>query len=236
MRTSIRSLIGFVLTAGAFATAQQRPIILHNATLIDGTGAAPRQHVDITLQNGLIQTVKPASSKPVGATVVDCTGKTVIPGLISAHSHLGVILANAEPSPNAYTTENVTAALNQFERYGVTTIVSLGLNRDLGYTLRDQQRKGLLGGATMLTAGRGIGVPHGAPPLTVANDQVYLPATVDEARRNVGDFAAHHADIVKIWVDALHGKANARVCSLRCKTAGQRRCRRPRPLGARPAR
>lgn len=31
---------------------------------------------------------------------------------------------------------NVPAALNQFERYGVTTIVLLGINKDLVYTLR----------------------------------------------------------------------------------------------------
>jgi imidazolonepropionase-like amidohydrolase len=36
---------------------------------------------------------------------------------------------------------------------------------------------------------------------------VVRPATAAEARRDVDDFAAHHADIVKIWVDPLHGKA-----------------------------
>jgi imidazolonepropionase-like amidohydrolase len=207
MRTLIRS-VSLLTFAAVAASAQQQPIILHNATLVDGTGAPARQHMDIVIQKGLIQTVKPASDKTLkGATEIDCTGKTIIPGLISAHSHLGVLLNNADPSPNAYTTENVTAALNQFERYGVTTIVSLGLNRDLVYDLRDQQHQGKLTGATILTAGRGIGVPNGAPPLAVAPDQVDRPATPAEARRDVDTFATHHADIVKIWVDPLHGRA-----------------------------
>jgi imidazolonepropionase-like amidohydrolase len=116
------------------------------------------------------------------------------------------LLNNTEQSPDAYTRGNVTAALNQFERYGVTTMLSLGLNRDLVYDLRGQQRAGALGGATLLTAGRGIGVTNGAPPFAVAADQVYRPATAEEARHEVDEMAAHHVDIVKIWVDPLHGK------------------------------
>ena len=189
---SLALISAFVATA-AFA---QQPTILRNATLIDGTGAPAREHVDITLRAGLIESIAPTSQdKPAGFTIVDCTGETVIPGLISAHSHLGVLENNADPSPTAYNLATVT------------TIVSLGLNRDLVYDLRAQQRAGALGGATILTAGRGIGVPNGAPPLAVAADQVDRPSTPDEARRDVDDFAAHHADIVKIWVDPLHGKS-----------------------------
>ena len=51
-------------------------------------------------------------------------------------------------------------------RIGVTTILSLGVNRDLVYTLRDEQRAGHLGGATIFTAGRGIGTPNGVPDKT----------------------------------------------------------------------
>jgi len=210
MRYLFRAVSSLALVTACPAFAQQKPITLHNATLVDGTGVPARQHVDITFQKGLIDSVKPASNKSSkGANVVDCSGKTVIPGLISAHSHLGILVNNADPSPNAYTTENVTAALNQFERYGVTTIVSLGLNRDLVYDLRDQQRAGKLGGATILTAGRGLGVPNGAPALNVASDQVYRPASPDEARHDVDELASHHADLVKFWLDNMHGRAPA---------------------------
>jgi imidazolonepropionase-like amidohydrolase len=197
-----------MLSATIAASAQQKPILLHDASLVDGTGAQARPHVDVTLRKGYIESVKPAFKKdaPKDVDIVDCTGKTVIPGLISAHSHLGILLDNAAPSANAYTTENVTAALTQFERYGVTSIVSLGLNRDLVYELRDQQRAGKLGGATILTAGRGIGVPNGAPGLDVAPDQIYRPANTEEARKDVDELAGHHADLVKLWLDSGHGK------------------------------
>jgi imidazolonepropionase-like amidohydrolase len=144
---------------------------------------------------------------PKGVEVRELSGKTVMPGLISAHSHLGLIVDDAESSATGYTRENVTAQLRQFERYGVTTIMSLGANRDLVYELREEQRKGRLGGATIFTAGRGIGVPGGAPGLQAAADQIYRPATEDEARKDVDELAAHHADMVKIWVDKLHGAA-----------------------------
>jgi imidazolonepropionase-like amidohydrolase len=209
MRFIVR-VMSLVCMTAALALAQQKPLILHNASLVDGTGATARPHVDILIHKGLIQHIGPAFTKPPkGVQVVDCTGKTVIPGLISAHSHLGILLNNADSSPNAYTAENVSTALNQFERYGVTTVVSLGLNRDLVYDLRDQQRDGKLGGAILLTAGRGIGVPNGAPGLNVAADQVYRPATPDEARKIVDELASHHADLVKIWVDSGHGKIPA---------------------------
>ena len=188
--------------------ASAQTTILHNATLIDGTGAPARPHVDITLRDGLITSVTPAaSSTPKGA--VDCTGKTIIPGLISAHSHVGLLKDDAENSATAYTRENVIAALNQYERYGVTSILALGVNRDLGYDLRAEQRAGHLSGATYFTAGRGIGVPNGNPGLPAAPDQIYRPATPLEARVVVQDLARKHADIVKIWVDPSHGTVPA---------------------------
>ncbi|WP_035349163.1 amidohydrolase family protein [Edaphobacter aggregans] len=205
MRFIVR-VLSLVCVAAVVAQAQQQSTILHNATLVDGTGGPARQHIDILIEKGYVKRIGPAFTKPPQkVAVIDCTGKTIIPGLISAHSHLGILLDNADSSPNAYTAENVTAALNQFERYGVTTIVSLGLNRDLVYDLRDQQRTGKLGGATLLTAGRGIGVPNGAPGLN-APDQVYRPATPDEARKNVDEMASRRADLIKFWVESGHGK------------------------------
>ena len=161
----------------------------------------PQEHVSLLLRDGRIEKIGETMIVPKGVPVRELSGKTVMPGLISAHSHLGLIVDDAESSATGYTRENVTAQLNQFERYGVTTIMSLGVNRDLVYELREQQRKGRLGGATIFTAGRGIGVPGGAPGLPAAPDQIYRPATVDEARKDVDELAGHRADIVKIWVD-----------------------------------
>jgi imidazolonepropionase-like amidohydrolase len=199
--------LGLLLDARAQQPSAAPTVLLRDVRLIDGTGAAPREHVSLLLRNGRIEKIGETMVVPSGVQVRELSGKTVMPGLISAHSHLGLIVDDAESSAVGYTRENVTAQLKQFERYGVTTILSLGANRDLVYALRDEQRGGRLGGATIFTAGRGIGVPGGAPGLPAAADQIYRPATADEARKDVDELAAHRADIVKIWVDKLHGAA-----------------------------
>src|SRR5271154_6967568 len=197
--------MGAVFVAGAQQPAPMQTVLLHDVRLIDGTGAPPQEHVSLLLRNGWIEKIGEMMIVPKGVQVRELSGKTVMPGLISAHSHLGLIVDDAESSATGYTRENVTAQLKQFERYGVTTIMSLGLNRDLVYELREEQRAGRLGGATIFTAGRGIGVPGGAPGLPAAADQIYRPATADEARKDVDELAAHRADIVKIWADKGHG-------------------------------
>jgi imidazolonepropionase-like amidohydrolase len=197
--------LGLLLDARAQQPSAAPTVLLRDVRLIDGTGSPPQEHVSLLLRNGRIEKIGERLIVPSGVQVRELSGKTVIPGLISAHSHLGLIVDDAESSAVGYTRENVTAQLKQFERYGVTTILSLGANRDLVYALRDEQRRGRLEGATIFTAGRGIGVPGGAPGLPAAADQIYRPATADEARKDVDELAAHRADIVKIWVDKGHG-------------------------------
>jgi imidazolonepropionase-like amidohydrolase len=196
--------------AGLVARAQQpsvvQTVLLRDVRLIDGTGAGPREHVSLLLRDGRIDQIGGREmAAPKDAKVKELVGKTVMPGLISAHSHLGLIVDDAESSATGYTRENVTAQLNQFERYGVTTIMSLGVNRDLVYELKREQHEGKLGGATIFTAGRGIGVPGGAPGLPAAPDQIYRPATVNQARMDVDELAENRADLVKVWVDSGHG-------------------------------
>jgi imidazolonepropionase-like amidohydrolase len=150
--------------------------------------------------------VKPDGKPGTGDQVLHWEGKTVIPGLVNAHGHVGITDGTSTGAQN-YNTANIERQLKTYERYGVTTTMSLGLNRDLIYELRDKQRAGQLGGATILTAGRGIGVPGGVPGLPVGADQLYRPRTPDEGRQAVREMAAHRPDVIKIWVDDNLGKS-----------------------------
>jgi imidazolonepropionase-like amidohydrolase len=68
------------------------PLVLRNATLIDGTGAEPRPDVTVVVADGVIQEIGgPVSRIPDRATVVDLKGKCLLPGLIDAHTHAGNI-------------------------------------------------------------------------------------------------------------------------------------------------
>jgi imidazolonepropionase-like amidohydrolase len=66
-------------------------VALVGATLMTGTGAEI-EDAAITFSDGRILAVGPRASVPVpeGATVVDLSGHFVTPGLIDAHSHMGV--------------------------------------------------------------------------------------------------------------------------------------------------
>jgi imidazolonepropionase-like amidohydrolase len=178
---------------------------LTHVRVIDGTGRPPLENATVVIQGNHILAIQTgAGSLPADARVLDLHGDTVMPGLINAHGHLALV-QDGQNSATAYTAENVIAELRQYESYGVTTMLSLGVNRDLLYAIRQQQRQGKLDGATVFTADRGIGVPDAAPPLPAAPDQISRPATAEEARATVDAMAKRHADIVKIWVDSLGG-------------------------------
>jgi imidazolonepropionase-like amidohydrolase len=175
--------------------------------LIDGNGGPAIEKGVLVLQAGRIVAAGSVDSVklPSDGRRVDLSGKTIIPGLISAHSHLGLVQGDSAANPANYTRENVARQLAQYERYGITAVMSLGVNRDILYTWRDEQRAGHLPGADIFTADRGLGVPGGAPPFPVPPDQMYRPKTPDEARADVREMAARNPDILKLWLDDIFG-------------------------------
>ena len=203
MRTVLPVALAIVASQAAFGEV----IVLRGATLIDGTGRPPRQNATLVIDGDRILAVGDAAKLklPAGARVVEVRGRTIMPGIINAHGHVGLV-AGGQSRADAYTRENVQPQLLQYERYGVTSVLTLGLNRDLVYDVRDEQRRGAVAGATLFTAGRGIGVPGGAPPVPSAPDQVYRPKTPEEAVANVEEAAARKPDYFKIWVDDVFGK------------------------------
>jgi imidazolonepropionase-like amidohydrolase len=182
--------------------------VLKGARIIDGTGNPPIENGAVVIKGNQITAVGPAAKikTPKGAQVIDVSGKTIIPGLFSAHSHVGVIF-KGENRADAYTRENVLSQLDTFEQYGVTSIVALGTNRDVVVgPIRAEQRAGKLGGATIFSGDRGFGGTEGAPPLKLAPDQVYRPTSPEQARQAVRETVARHPDILKVWVDDVFGQ------------------------------
>jgi imidazolonepropionase-like amidohydrolase len=184
--------------------------VFTGARLIDGTGKAAIENAVLVIDGDRIVAAGAIDPAPYaarsGARVVVCAGETIMPSLISDHSHLGVVKGENISAAN-FTPENIGAALKQYEGYGVTAVLSLGMNKDLLYTLRDQQRAGRFPGADIFTADRGLGVASAAPPQPIGPDQVARPATPDDARKMVREMAGRHPDMVKCWVDDLFGQA-----------------------------
>jgi imidazolonepropionase-like amidohydrolase len=67
--------------------ASERPILLTNLRLFDGTGKAPRSGIHMLVTGPTITALLPAGEKVEGAQVIDCQGKLLMPGLIDAHWH-----------------------------------------------------------------------------------------------------------------------------------------------------
>ncbi|MBA3558967.1 MAG: amidohydrolase family protein [Gemmatimonadaceae bacterium] len=61
-----------------------------NATLIDGTGAAPRTGITVLVAEGRVAGIFPTGSRslPANARVVNVAGKFLLPGFIDAHVHI----------------------------------------------------------------------------------------------------------------------------------------------------
>ncbi len=73
-----------------FISVKADTLAFLHATVIDGTGAAAKNDQTVIVINGKIAAAGNASSitVPAAAKQIDCTGKTLIPGMIMMHEHL----------------------------------------------------------------------------------------------------------------------------------------------------
>jgi imidazolonepropionase-like amidohydrolase len=92
---------------------------------MDGTGAQPLEDAALVVREGRIEAVGPRESVaiPENAVVTHLAGRTIIPGLINTHGHVG---DTRGLESGHYSAENVVRQLGLYARYGITTVVSLG--------------------------------------------------------------------------------------------------------------
>jgi imidazolonepropionase-like amidohydrolase len=196
------AVIGAVQGAAQQASAPARTLF-EGARLIDGSGGAPVEHAAILVEGETIARVARAGEirPPAGTRRVDLTGKTVIPGLVSAHGHVGY-LRGATFAAGNYTRANVIDHLNRYLYYGIVAMMSTGTDPgDLPFQIRNEPHPGAL----FRTAGAGLAAPNASTGNAAMRGVAYGVTTEDEARRDVRELAARHPDFVKIWVDDRNG-------------------------------
>ena len=103
MLTRLGSIVLATLLLGSFVTAQRpqvgngirqflkvdAPVIaLTHVRVIDGTGAPAQENQTVVIRDGMIAAMGPNVTVPEGATVVDATGKSLLPGLVMLHEHM----------------------------------------------------------------------------------------------------------------------------------------------------
>jgi imidazolonepropionase-like amidohydrolase len=182
------------------------PIWFEGARLIVGDGSPLLETSAFVVDNGKLTWVgrKGERQAPGSALRVDLSGKTVMPALVDAHSHLGYtnVKANSTAAAN-FTRENLIDHLQRYAYYGIAATLSMGVDRgEVPFLLRDNP---VPGAALFRTAGRGIALPNAGPGADYRKDAPYGVTTEQEARRAVNNLSAKKVDVVKIWVDDRDG-------------------------------
>jgi imidazolonepropionase-like amidohydrolase len=176
---------------------------LANGRLFDGTGAPLRSGVSVLVERGRVERVARAGdAPPEGARVVDLGGRTLLPSLVDAHSHVGlgfgepIPLRGAEPLLPGARAHLLGHELRATLRMGIGTIRDVGSIGDGVVEARQAMRYGAFDGPRLLTCGR-IVSPTGPGGRFFAG--MYREADgVDDFRRAVREQLRYGADFVKV--------------------------------------
>ena len=166
------------------APSGERVVAFTGMRLIDGLGGAPVEDAAMLVRDGRIEAVGPATevALPEGADQVDLSGRSVVPGLINTHGHVGRSAGGLEGEA---ADEAVRDELRLYAVYGVTTVNSLGGGGEPSMRVRDAQ-----GDDPDLTEAR----------LLIAGP-VLTGSTPDEVRDQVEENSRLKPDWLKLRVD-----------------------------------
>jgi len=164
-------------------------VALTHAKVIDGTGAPPRLDQTILIEGERITGVGPSGevSVPAGATVVDLTGHTVIPGLVGLHNHSYYTGGNGRAAQLSFSGSRLYLAS------GVTTIRTTGARAPYEeLNLKREIDAGRVIGPTMFATGPYLTGEQGSRTMTLLNGP-------EEARRVVRYWAEEGVDWFKAY-------------------------------------
>ena len=139
-------------------------------TLIDGTGAAPVKNAVIVVQGDRITAVGGGANVaiPTGATVIDLSSETVLPGFIDAHVHLaGRTIGDGDWQHSRLTEMSSQLALlgaahaQQTLEAGFTTVRVVGSAAFGDVALRNAINAGWIPGPHIVAAGISFGIRGG---------------------------------------------------------------------------
>jgi imidazolonepropionase-like amidohydrolase len=150
--------------------AQETATLFRGARVFDGERIL--EDHDVLVEGGRIARVGRAIEAPRGAVVIDARGKTLLPGLIDAHTH------------------TFGDGLREALVFGVTTHLDMFGDPRLARTLREEQEAGrandradLYSAGTLVTAPRGHGTQFGIPIPTLTSPdsaQAFVDARIAE--------------------------------------------------------
>src|SRR5262252_9286396 len=217
--------ITLFLAFAVYATGQEpskaaahQVTAIRAGTLIDGKGDKARHDQVIVIRGNRIENIADASSAkiPDGASVIDLSQKTVMPGLIDSHTHIflqgedpakGGYDANILSAPLALRAARATVAARRALEQGFTTLRDVE-TEGAGYGdvgIKQAINDGYIPGPRLIVSTRAISTTGGyplegyAPELEMPKGAQIVDGPV-EARKAAREQLDHGADWIKVYM------------------------------------
>ena len=187
----LAALVALALPAQAQITA------IRAGKLVDPETGTTSTNQVILVSDKRIQAVGSNLPIPAGATVVDLSNATVLPGLVDAHTHLCIIVQRQFDNGDYFFTTLIRSDSHR-------AIEGVANARDTA--LREADERGLVPGPTIINAGRII-APYGGQfhlqpnRRELGEPEYFFADSRDEMRKAIRENIHYGAKVIKIVVD-----------------------------------
>ncbi len=175
MMTRLLRLLGLLVIGAAFivsdvnAEGARQQTLFTNVHVFDGVNADRIENASVLVVGNLIKIVSTDPFKAEGATHIDGGGRTLMPGMIDGHAHLGIALPPSVLANNhwAYSGAAMVVEAEKMLMRGFTTV------RDAGgpvYGLAKAIDEGMIPGPRIYPSGHFIGQTSGHGDFRGYND------------------------------------------------------------------